>query len=480
MMSRRGGVLVITIWLSCCALASEQAPLANLPSLNLGEFPPEVRNQVQQVYTAAWQQPRDSEAVGKLGMLLDVYARSDQAMVCYERAQQLDPRAFRWPYYLALLLAKQGKHTEAARAFQGALRLNPDYLPARLMLAESLFKAGNLDASNDLYSEIVKGSPGVAEAYFGLGRILASRGDPAAARESFLKACDLFPDYGAVHYALAQVDRRLGKAEEAEQELASYARNKSVVPPANDSLGDQLQNLDRRAAVHLERGVQLEQVGKLNEAIAETEEALRLDPQLVQGHINLLILYGRTGDKEKAEEHYRAAVKLNPTQFPGVYYNYSILLINEGKFEEAEKALRKALEIAPAYADAHNNLSYLLEREGRLPEAAIEYRKAIEANPNSRKAHFNLGRVLVNQQQYQEGIGQLLQTLTPVDNDTPAYLFALGAAYGRAGDPAKALHYLEQAKGLAVERGQTGLVPEIDKALESVKAVKEYRSPVVP
>jgi tetratricopeptide (TPR) repeat protein len=226
--------------------------------------------------------------------------------------------------------------------------------------------------------------------------------------------------------------------------------------------------------------VQLEQVGRLEDAIAETEEALRLNPELVKAHINLLVLYGRVGNLEKAEEHYQVAVKLNPTQFPDAYYDYGVLMMREGKLEQAEKSFRAALEIDPSYADAHNNLGFLLEGQGKLPEAIVEYRKAIEGKPDFRRARFNLGRVLVNLEEYQGGIEQLQQTLTPVDENTPTYLFALGAAYGRAGDSAKALHYLEQAKEQAVARGQASLVPEIEKALESVRAGKAPRSPAIP
>jgi hypothetical protein len=57
-----------------------------------------------------------------------------------------------------------------------------------------------------------------------------------------------------------------------------------------------------------------------------------------------------------------------------------------------------------------------------------------------------------------------------VDEETPTYLYALGAAYGRAGNSANALHYLEQAKELAVARGQNALASEIEKDLEKVKA----------
>jgi tetratricopeptide (TPR) repeat protein len=466
------GVLVVFLLLSSFALASEELPLPQLPALTLSDFPAEVRDQLQQAYTAARQRPRNSEAIGKLGMLLDLYDRPDQALVCYQRANQLDARSFEWLYYLASLLAKQRKHAEAAVTFQQALRLDPAYLPARLKLAESLLDAGEVEESHAVYSEIVEDLPGTAEAYYGLGRIAVLRGDPAAARESFRKACELFPTYGPAHYALAQVDRKLGRIKDAEQELAFYAHHETVVPPSDDPLRDQLRKLDMRAAAHLERGLQLEQVGRLKDAVAETEEALRLDPELVKAHINLLILYGRMGNREKAEEHYQAVVKLNPTQFPDAYYNYGELLTMEGKLDEAEQAFRKALTISPSYAAAHNNLGNVLERQGKLSEAAAEYRKAIEADPSFRRGHFNLGRLMINQHKYAEAIEQLLQTLTPVDEETPTYMYALGAAYGRAGDRANALHYFEQAKELAVARGQKALASEIEKDLEKVRAGK--------
>jgi Tfp pilus assembly protein PilF len=221
-------------------------------------------------------------------------------------------------------------------------------------------------------------------------------------------------------------------------------------------------------------------VGRLDDAIAETEEALRLNPELVKAHINLLILYGRIGNREKAEEHFQAAVKLNPIQFPDAFYNYGVLLTTEGKLEEAEQAFREALTIAPSYSAAHNNLGNLLERQGKLSEAAAEYRKALEGDPSFRRAHFNLGRLLVSQHQYAEGIAQLLQTVTPVDEETPTYLYALGAAYGRAGDSANAVRYLGQAKELAVARGQTVLASEIDKDLEKVRAGKASPLPAIP
>jgi len=463
------GTLTCGVPLANDGISELTAP--EVPQVSIVGLPRETRKQVAQAYAAARERSSDAEAVGKLGMLLDLYHRPEQAAICYRRAHLMQPAAFRWLYYWGSLLFNQKKMGEALPVLTAALRLRPEYLAARLKLGEALLEAGKTKEAGEFYESILKDHPDAAEAYYGLGRVEAALGDQAAAAEWYRKACELFPTYGAAHYRLALAYRKLGRIGEAQEQSDIHERNIYVVPPVADPLRDELWALDMSAATHLERGVQLEQVGRTDDAIAETEEALRLDPSLVKAHVNLLILYARTGREEKAEEQYKSVLAADPEQFPDAYYNYGVLLVKEGKFEEAEKAFRKALAIAPSSDAAHNNLGYLLERQGKLSEAAVEYKKAIEVRPNSREAHFNLGRILVNQQQYQQGIEQLLETLTPVDENTPKYVYALGAAYGRSGDSAHALDYLEQAKELASVHGQTALLSEIEKDLERVKGL---------
>lgn len=442
------------------AWAAELLP--DLPLLSIDDFPREVRQQVQQAYKSARAHPDDTEASGKLAMLLDLYNRPDDAARCYERAQQLGPRVFKWFYYEGILRSRQKNRAEAVVLFREALRIDPTYLPARLKFAVSLLENANLEESWRVYTGILEDYPGSAEAYYGLGRISSLRGDPAGAIKSLQRAVELFPPYGPAHYALAQADRKLGNLAGAEAQLKLYEANRNLVPPIEDPLRDAMRDLDMAAAAHLEWGLELEQVGRSQDALAETEKAAALDPQLVQAQVNLIILYGRIGDFRKAEEHYQKAVALNPHQFPDAYYDYGVLLMNANRPQEAAQAFRRAIEIKPSYADAHNNLGYLLEREGNLDAAADEYRKAIEAKPDFRQAHFNLGRILINKEHFQEGIEQLRQTLTPVDEGTPSYLYALGAAYGRAGNKQQALEYLNQARVQADSFGQKQLLVDIE------------------
>jgi tetratricopeptide (TPR) repeat protein len=449
---------------------SEQAPaFPAIPQVDIRAFPPETETQVQQAYDAARAHPKDANAVGKLGMLLSLYKRPEAAKMCFRRAHELDPRSFQWLYFWGYLAFGEKRYKEAVTVLNSALQLRPEYLAARLKLGEALLGAGKVDEAAGVYEAILKEYPDTAEACYGLGRVHMARGDLAAAVKFYRQACKLFPTYGAAHYALAMAYRKLGQRAKAEEEVAIHQRNQNIVPPVVDPLRDELRALDVSAVTHLDRGVNLEQVGRVEEAIAETEKALQLDPTLVKAHLNLLILYARLGNAKKAEEHYQAVLALNPDQFPDAHYSYGVMLMGRGRYAEAEEAFRRTLRASPTHAPAHNNLGYLLERQGKLTDALAEYRKALESDPNYRQAHFNLGRVLVNQQDYKEGIEQLSQTLTPEDENTPAYLYALGAAYGRAGDRQNALRYLHQARKQGVTRGQAKLVADIEEDLRTLE-----------
>ena len=64
------------------------------------------------------------------------------------------------------------------------------------------------------------------------------------------------------------------------------------------------------------------------------------------------------------------------------------------RYEEAEAAFRKAIELNPSDAEAYSNLGNLLNDLKRYEEAEAAYRKAIELNPSYAEAYSNLGILL--------------------------------------------------------------------------------------
>jgi tetratricopeptide (TPR) repeat protein len=107
------------------------------------------------------------------------------------------------------------------------------------------------------------------------------------------------------------------------------------------------------------------------------------------------LLQDHLGRFEEAEKAYRRAIELGPA-FAYPWNGLGNLLKNHlGRFEEAEGAYRKAIELDPGAAYPWNNLGNLLKDYlGQLEEAEEAYRKAIELDPALAFSWNNLGNLL--------------------------------------------------------------------------------------
>ena len=451
------------------ALGVSQAPPSEALRLPLDQYPPELRARVAAALRRTEQEPRDASAAGALGMLLHAHDQLEPAAVWYGRARGLAPGAFEWAYLEGVVQGRLGHNEAAAAAFADALETRPRYLPARLKRAEALLATGDLAASAALYGAILADEPRSPQARYGMGRVEAARGRTAAAAEHYLEATRLVEDFGAAQYALALAYRDLGREEEARSRLAIYQKHLLGAPPLEDPVLEEVLRLKEGAREHLAEGVRLGKVGDVLGSIREHERALADDPGLAQAHANLISLYGRQERWDQVEQHYRAAVALAPG-LTDVHYDYGVALTRQGRARDAADVFRKALEINPYHARAHNNLGALLLEEGRFEEAAVELRAATANEPGFRLARFNLGRVLVAQGRLREAISELEKILTPEDEETPRYLYALGAACVRAGEREKGVARAQEARRKAEALGQAELVRSIDRDLRGLAA----------
>ena len=91
-----------------------------------------------------------------------------------------------------------------------------------------------------------------------------------------------------------------------------------------------------------------------------------------------------------------------------------VLDLGFGRLDDAEKAYRRALEIRPAYSEAHNDLGQLLARTGRADEAIREFDAALE-NMHYKEpylARCNKGLAIYRAGRKDEGLAQLRACVT--------------------------------------------------------------------
>jgi tetratricopeptide (TPR) repeat protein len=153
--------------------------------------------------------------------------------------------------------------------------------------------------------------------------------------------------------------------------------------------------------VHVNLGFLLAELKNYPEAEKEYRTAIKIDPDYAGAHNNLGILLDDLRNCPEAEEEYRAAIKIDP-DYADAHYNLGILLADLKNYPEAEKEYQTAIKLNPDDAEAHNNLGILLEDLKNYPEAEKEYRTAIKINPDYADAHNNLGILLNALKNYSE------------------------------------------------------------------------------
>ena len=133
--------------------------------------------------------------------------------------------------------------------------------------------------------------------------------------------------------------------------------------------------------------------GRLNDAVAQYEEALRLKPDYGQAHYNLGVVFARMpGRLDGAIAHYEAALRLNPDSAEAHNNLGNAWSRVPGRLNDAVAEYEEALRLKPDFARAHSNLAgALAQMPGRLNDAIAQYEEALRLEPGYVQAHINLG-----------------------------------------------------------------------------------------
>ena len=441
-----------------------RAALPPLPEIVISSYGEETRSQISKAVDEVRLRPRDAAANGRLAMILHAYEEYEAAEVCYRRVRQLDPE-MRWVYLQGLIETQLGRHAAAVTTFSEAIRLDPAWWPARLRLAESHYILGQFAESRRLLEKLAGEQQEQALIHYQLGRTLSALREFDRASAAYRRAVELSPYFGSAHYGLAMALRELDRRDEAAGHLRLSQQYKLISPILNDRIEKEMRAFNLGAATHLRRGVEFDSAGRIDEAIAEHEKALTINPRFEQVRLNLLTLYARAGRAEKAEAQYQAILEINPNLAES-HYNYGVMKAEARDFPKATVAFERCLKINPYHAQAHYNLGRLREIEQGYDAALDHYRQAVELEPAYREARFELARMQIYKGRLAEAIVTLENALRPVDEQTPRLTYALAIACARHGERERALSLMTQARQQAQTFKQTELLTAIERDLK--------------
>src|SRR5580698_5110177 len=183
---RRGAAITIAI-LAALWLFSCRSPVPPVPSVSLDGLDTDVRSAIEKARDEAAAQPKNGQAAGRLGMVLEAHTLYQPAAIAFQRAVLLEPKEFAWRYYLAIALDYASKPDQALDAVSEGLRLRPDYNPALLKRGELLFKLGRFKESDAALEPLLalNPNPNAAETFYNLARVKYALGDFNAAEDLY-------------------------------------------------------------------------------------------------------------------------------------------------------------------------------------------------------------------------------------------------------------------------------------------------------
>jgi tetratricopeptide (TPR) repeat protein len=288
---------------------------------------------------------------------LDRY-RVPDAVRSFTAATRLDPKRVDLQVLLAMAHALGGQRNEATRALTRAAALEPGNVVVRYELARVTMEAGSPPRSNEVFTAFQAAA----------ARTLATGGSVTLTRPALVRqtagVAPIFPPAPYVPAFAALTDGRFEDA--VAQARAALARD-----PLAETSGDP--GVLAASADLLRRG---DVAGALRLATA----AVAADPERAALHAVLGTIYRLDDQPDRSADSYSTAIRLRPDD-ERARLALADVLIDAGRLDDAERALRDAIRAVPGGVLAHYRLGRLLQARGTYGGALTELEIAARTAP---------------------------------------------------------------------------------------------------
>jgi len=243
--------------------------------------------------------------------------------------------------------------------------------------------------------------------------------------------------------------------------LLLAACENSAVRDSKTALPKQSQN--QLAQINTQLGIGYMREGNLKLAWQKLERALQEDPNFSTAHNAMGLLQQRLGDTAKAEEHFKTAVSLNPSD-SAAQTNYGSLLCSTGRYQEGVQrflnALKNSLYDRPEVA--YNNAGLCTLSTGDFVTAERYFRAALERNPKIPAALLNMSELSFKKQNYLPARAYI-ERYQEVGKQTAKSLWLAVRIERKLGDKRTARHYALILGKQFPDSRETGLLLDSNK-----------------
>jgi predicted Zn-dependent protease len=305
------------------------------------------------------------------------------------QTQQAQTPSEPYDFVLAKLAASEGKYDEALSRIDKVVEKSPDDPVLLYERAMILIDAGKADRGEAELRKVVAGHPDFYEAQRILGRILLERSQNDRAKmeeamEHLRAAYKANPNDLATGVAVSQLLVSFGRTADAEKLLAEL-----------------LERAPDQRAINYNYAQVLTKLGRGNESKQYLERAVLLDPTFGPAVLQLIDLYQRENEWQKAAEVLAPLISEDPMNLD-LQRQQAYFWLRSGNAEKARASFKALSEADPKDARALFYLAESLSDLEQYAEADKIYRKLLEQTPDDTDVLSSFGLSQVGQRQYDE------------------------------------------------------------------------------
>jgi tetratricopeptide (TPR) repeat protein len=223
--------------------------------------------------------------------------------------------------------------------------------------------------------------------------------------------------------------------------------------------------------------------GEADNAIAEYNNALKLNPDNVEAHQRLgFLLYNVKDLPQEGMAHLLKTLELDRLN-ARAHYDLGLALLHQRKLEEAVGHLTQALEQMPARLDeqytperAHLYLGQALAMTGKPKEAQTHLAKVLEIDAQNPEALYHMASALAGLGQMEPALlhyGRAVRLNPHVDTSAWFHHVLANRHYMQKGQYHEALRHEEHALALAQAQGDAKLAATLKEAVEKCRRLAQ-------
>jgi TolB-like protein/Tfp pilus assembly protein PilF/predicted Ser/Thr protein kinase len=182
-------------------------------------------------------------------------------------------------------------------------------------------------------------------------------------------------------------------------------------------------------------------------AAAHAIKALQIDPDSAEAHAALGYVRHYAWQWQDAERALLRAIELNPSYALARLWHAN-LLMSLGRFEESLREVRAARDLDPFSLIANTNVGWVLHHAGRPREAADQLVRTLELDPDYPQAHWRLASARAELGDLDTALGHATR-FAELTNRSAAAVTLLAQLHAMAGRPAEARRLLEELAEIA-------------------------------